>query len=102
MLNKNNKKRLGAASRGYKHIQIIVYRLVKLGAHRRDNSRIVRELQLCTGGRFVNRPYEYTIKLIKSTILIRREATPNLFTITAYLLPRASAKPQFAFDFCKY
>ena len=41
----------------------------------------------------MNRPYEYTIKLIKSTILIRREATPNLFTITSYLLPREALNP---------
>ncbi len=57
-------------------IQIIVCRSVKLVAHRRDNSRIVRKTWQISGGRFVNRPYEYTIKLIKSTILIRREATP--------------------------
>jgi len=43
--------------------------------------------------RYPDCPYEYTIKLIKSTILIRRVATPNLFTITSYLLPRVSNNP---------
>ena len=66
---------------GIYNVQIIVYRAIILVAHRRDNSRIVRKTWQISGGRFVNRPYEYTIKLIKSSILIRREATPNLFTL---------------------
>jgi hypothetical protein len=72
--------------------KIIVCRVVELAAHCRDRPPGLssKPSKMLAGSRG-------RLPLRDISINIRREATPNLFTITYYLLPREALNPNLIF-----